>query len=127
MLALRQEVLRAPLGLDIYAESLCEEASQWLYGLIDNDQLMACLIAKPVDDTTAKLRQMAVSPAAQGKGYGAILLRYVEQQLTAKGIHHITLHARCSASEFYTKAGYGIQSEVFAEVGIPHVSMAKDL
>ncbi len=127
MLELRQQVLRAPLGLDIYTEHLTDEADQWLFGLVADDQLMACLIAKPVDADTAKLRQMAVNPFAQGNGYGAALLKFVEQKLVEKGIRNFTLHARCTASDFYSKAGYSVQSEVFAEVGIPHVAMVKSL
>ena len=80
--ALRQAVLRAPLGLDLFTEDLAAERDQWHFGLFDDaGTLVACAIALPLSSTRAKIRQMAVQPAHQRKGCGRQLLTAVQATL----------------------------------------------
>ena len=58
---LRQAVLRAPLGMNLYDEDLSQEREQLHFGIFDESRcLLACVVAVPVSGTEAKLRQMAV-------------------------------------------------------------------
>jgi predicted GNAT family N-acyltransferase len=88
---------------------------------------VASVIASPVGPGEAKIRQMAVAAAAQGRGVGRQLMTAMEVQLRQRGIRHVGLHARVSAAEFYRRLGYHSVGETFVEVGLPHVQMEKRL
>jgi predicted GNAT family N-acyltransferase len=121
---LRNEVLRLPLGLNLYEEDLGSEAAQWHFGLFsDQGDLLACVIVVPLDSTTAKIRQMAVRPNQQQSGLGSKLLTAVHDDCRQRGVQRITMHARVSAIGFYQRLGYTITSAEFVEVTIPHVVM----
>jgi len=125
---LRNEVLRLPLGLNLYSEDLELEKEQWHFGLFDHDTaLIACVIAVPQASGQAKLRQMAVKAGHEGKGIGRRLLLSVEELLVARGATQLSLHARISAGGFYEKLGYVYSGVPFIEVGIPHIRMEKQL
>ena len=126
--ALRQAVLRAPLGLDLRDEDLSAERAQHHFGLFDEaGVLVACAIAQPLSPTETKIRQMAVRPSHQGQGCGRRLLEGVEAQLAERGCTRLVLHARLSAAGFYAKLGYGRTGDEFTEVGLPHIRMEKRL
>ena len=125
---LRQAVLRAPLGLNLYDEDLDAERGQWHFGLFDPSAgLVACVIAVPLASTSAKIRQMAVHPAQQGRGHGRTILQHLEAHLARRGSVHLNMHARLTAVGFYEKLGYARSGPEFIEVGIPHVRMEKHL
>ncbi len=125
---LRDEVLRAPLGLKFSKEELSAEKDELRYGLLDkNERLAACLLVRILNSNLAKLRQMAVREELRGKGVGRELLQKVESELKKKNFTMIELHARMYAKVFYEKLGYTPIGEIFTEVGIPHVKMVKDL
>lgn len=124
---LRQAVLRGPLGLDLFQEDLAGEADQLHFGLFEAAELLACVVAKPTSPTAVQLRQMAVDPTQQGRGYGRRLLGSVEPALVERGYTSVTLHARVPAIGFYEKLGYRPVGDEFEEVGIAHVEMQKDL
>ena len=124
---LRQRVLRAPLGLDLFGEDLTAERSQFHHGLFDGEKLVACAIAVPLSPQEIKIRQMAVDPAYQGRGFGRQLLEGIEAIWAAKAIRHLSLHARLSAEGFYAKLGFSRAGPEFTEIGLPHVKMVKHL
>jgi predicted GNAT family N-acyltransferase len=127
-LHLRQQVLRAPLGLNLADEDLEAERAQQHFGLFDdNGILLACVIAAPLSPSLVKLRQMAVATAYQQQGLGRTLLSGVESVLLAGGVTTLTLHARWTAVGFYRRLGYATQGERFIEIGLPHVEMRKRL
>lgn len=125
--ALRQEVLRRPLGLNLYDEDLNAEAAQRHYGLFDGDALRACIVAVPMPAHAVKLRQMAVSPEMQGRGLGRKLMEQVEAELVRHGWVSATLHARATAVGFYAKLGYQVVGGEFIEVSLRHFKMEKHL
>ena len=126
--ALRHEVLRVPLGLDLYAENLAAESDQLHFGLfVETDGLVACVIAVPEAPGQARFRQMAVRPAHQGRGFGRTLLAAVEADLRARGFFRFHLHARLTAAGFYATLGYTPDGPGFTEVGLPHVRMIKTI
>lgn len=124
---LRQEVLRRPLGLNLYDQNLSVEAEQRHFGLFEAETLLASIIVAPLSANEVKLRQMAVSPSVQGRGYGRKLLECVEEEWIQLGYTSASLHARISAKGFYTKLGFRAIGNEFEEVGIPHVQMVKSL
>lgn len=126
--ALRQRVLRAPLGLNLYNENLDAEKDQLHFGLFDDaGRLVASVTVVVLSPTEAKLRQMAVAPEQQRRGCGRLLMQRVEAVLLQRGLTHLSLHARKTATGFYTGLGYTTRGEDFIEVGIPHVEMSKVL
>jgi len=122
---LRHEVLRVAIGLSLHNEDLSNERNQLHFGLFDEDELVACVIAVPLSATEAKIRQMAVSQEHQGKGCGRRVIEGLERHLAVRGVTHFSMHARMSAVGFYEKLGYSKVGEKFTEVGIPHVRMEK--
>lgn len=131
MLDLRNEVLRKPLGLSFTAEQLQQEINDiFIAGfttLNDKEILAGCCILTPISENTVQLRQMAVSPALQGKGTGKEIILFAEAYARKNNFDILTMHARKEATGFYQKLGYDFCGEEFTEVGIPHYEMRKNL
>jgi len=132
MLRLRHDVLRKPLGLNLYQQDLSQEANYWHFGLFDDNagkgqQLLACLIIVPLDKHHGLLKQMAVDPQNQGQRLGKQLIAEAEQYLTTQGMKQLELSARQQAIGFYQKLGYQPIGEPYIEVTISHQLMRKDL
>jgi ribosomal protein S18 acetylase RimI-like enzyme len=126
--ALREEVLRQPLGLSLKGEDLTKEKDQLHFGLFEPPhQLVACAIAVRLSPNEAKIRQMAVSPSHQRRGLGRKIMKAVEKNLRARGYTSLELDARSSAVRFYEKLGYRVVGEGFMEVTVPHFRMAKEV
>jgi histidinol-phosphate aminotransferase len=127
MCELRDEVLRKPIGLRLSpAETEKDRGDILLVGL-ENGRVVACCILTEMDRTSVKLRQMAVSPACQGKGIGKSLLLFAEKTAREKQYDTICLHARKIAYGFYEKQNYSVVGKEFTEVGIPHFEMTKTI
>ena len=92
-----------------------------------DDDLRACVVARPLSPREARIRQMAVSPAHQRIGLGRRLMAGVEDILKARGFERIVLDARTSAAGFYERLGYVSAEDEFVKLGVPHVKMSKDL
>ena len=126
-LALRDRLLRRPLGLRFSQEDLSQESRHWHFGLVDQEQLIACVVIVPLDDQRAKLRQMVVDEPWQRSGHGAALIRQTESNLVARGIKDIELNAREPVIGFYESLGYRPEGLPFIEVTITHQKMVKEL
>ena len=126
-LALRERVLRIPIDLVLSAEDIADEDQQRHFVMLDGDDLVACVVIKPLHTATVKLRQMAVSPQYQRQNVGRDMIMAVEGVLIRSGTTHIEMSARKSASGFYEKLGYHASGEPYTEQGIPHVRMEKSL
>ena len=126
-LALRNALLRKPIGLDLYLEDLSREDGDYHIGAFREGALVGCLILTPVGNENIKMRQVAVKEADQGLGIGSRLVAYSEGFAGAKGYSRIVLAARKTAVGFYERLGYGVIGDAFIEVGIPHFVMMKDL
>ena len=124
---LRQEILRQPLGLDLFAEDLSKEINCRHFGVLSNKQLIAYLLVVPQLEDCVILRQMCVIEACRGQGVGRQLIRHVEDSLRESIITKVELAARVPAVPFYEKLGYRCISEEFDSVGIPHRKMMKNL
>lgn len=127
MVALRDQILRKPLGLTFSVQDLEKDKNDLLLvsRYPDKGVITGCCILTPLDERTAQLRQMAVAIFCQGKGLGSGLLAYAENVAKERHFEYICLHARKVAVDFYKKHGYTIESDQFVEVGIPHFEMMK--
>lgn len=126
--ALRHLVLRQPLGLEYTPEQLAAEYDQiHLAGFDATGALIAYLNLTPVDTQTVKMRQVAVTPALQGKGIGTQLVNASEALAIDRGFGTMILHARETAVPFYLRLGYSTVGGRFEEVTIPHFKMEKAL
>lgn len=129
MLALRNRVLRHPLGRVLDEEDLADEEKQFLFALFSEtgEEMLACVCVRKICSTAYKLRQMAVAEPMRGRGLGRHLVREVEQVLAARGGDFVELHARSTAVGFYENLGYQCVGPMFHEVGIAHIKMQKRL
>ena len=125
--ALRNEVLRMPLGLAFSEEELHEEKDSFHLASWSGDALMACLVLKTLTDTQLQMRQLAVRESCRRQGAGRALVHYAESFAKERSYGEIVLHARETARGFYEKLGYQVEGDSFTEVGLPHVAMRKKL
>ena len=128
-LELRNELLRVPLGMDLFDgtyDDLSQEHRYYHYGAFDEaGQLIASILAIPTSPTEIRIKQMAVAADMQNQGIGKRLFMVFEAFLLNLGFQVFVLHARQVAAGFYRNLGYKIKGEAFEEVGIPHYRMTK--
>lgn len=124
-LELRDRLLRAPLGLSFDADDVAAEKGQLHFAMLDGKNVIACVVAVPINQGRVKLRQMAVQEDLQGSGVGRSLVEQVESVLVDRGFKTVELHARDIAVGFYEKLGYQTVGDPFEEVSIPHYKMVK--
>jgi ribosomal protein S18 acetylase RimI-like enzyme len=124
--ALRQLLLRKPLGLSLSQHELHAEEDQLHLAAIAGETVVASLSVIWMDDH-ARIRQMAVDVEWQGSGIGRALLQAAEMIILSRSLHRVELHARVSAQRFYEKAGYHVTSNEYIEVTLPHRTMSKTL
>jgi len=74
-----------------------------------------------------KIGRVAVLGAARGRGVGTALMDALHDVARAHGLARVWCNAQVSAAPFYTKLGYRVVGERFAEAGIEHVRMERDL
>lgn len=127
--ALRQRVLREPLGLmyshtDIHAERSQRHLTGWMKdnlvgGLILTDQGM------PPGD--CKIRQVAVRERIQGTGIGRELMEVAMDAAREDGYQRVVIHSRKNVIPFYSRLGFVEEGEKFFEVGLPHKRMVLEL
>ncbi len=126
-LALRDAVLRRPLGVEIDEEELARDRTGRHFAALLDGAVIACAGLYPDGPGRMRLRHMAVAPAMQGTGVGAKLIGFAEEQARASGVARIETHARCMARRFYEQRGYAAAGEEFDEHTIPHILMEKAL
>ncbi|MFW2403167.1 MAG: GNAT family N-acetyltransferase [Gammaproteobacteria bacterium] len=124
---LRQEILRVPLGLNLYDEDLDAEKNHVHIGLFDGDRLAGGAILIRHDDAVGQLRQMLVVPDLRNRGLGRGIVDGVEAAARARAMPTLFLHARLIAVDFYRRCGFATVGDEFISHGIPHVRMEKSL
>jgi GNAT superfamily N-acetyltransferase len=77
----------------------------------------ACFGATPATDGTYDLYWLAMDPAAQGRGVGRALVRWVEQELGRRGARVLVVETSSRADyertrEFYARGGYAEAARV---------------
>lgn len=122
--ALRQAVLRKPLGLDIANDNLAQEWNQVHLGWVDRDRgLLACCCLQDMGEKGWKMRQVAVHPESQGMGLGRKLVEASAAFAKTQNAPGLYCHARATAVPFYEACGWKREGELFKEVGIDHYTM----
>lgn len=76
-------------------------------------------------DDYAKIGRMAVLASHRGTGLGARVLDALEREAASHGVRCFKLSAQLHARGFYERCGYAAHGDVYDDVGIPHVDMAK--
>lgn len=124
--ALREEILRKPLGLNFTKEELeLEKEHVHIAGFLGHE---LCTTAVLVPDGNAlKMQRVASKAQFQGKGIGSALMHFCEEYAKQHGFKSIYCHARSTAVQFYLKNQYLLESEPFDEDGIPHRKMRKTI
>ena len=126
-LALRNEILRKPIGLDLYSEDLSQEHKDCHIGAFIDGELVGCLILTPLGNGEVKMRQVAAREAYQGLGIGRRLVEFSELVAKENKYSAIVLTARKTAVGFYEKLGYRVVGGELMEVGIPHFRMVEEI
>lgn len=126
-IALRDRILRRPLGLYFSEAQLSAEADEFHLTAWENDRLLACLCLKPIDAFTLQMRQVAVLEERQGQGIGQQLIQFAEDFAREHLYRKMILHARDTAVPFYLKLGYTPVGAPFIEVTILHQAFEKKL
>jgi len=125
---LRDIILRKPLKLEFTPEQLASEHDSFHFAYMNPEyEMLGCLVMKPVDMETVRMRQVAVSNEYQNKGIGTSMVFFVEKWAKERGFSKIILHARDVSIPFYDKLCYNKKGKAFFEVGIEHFVMEKDL
>ena len=127
VLALRDEVLRKPLGLNFSQAEIDAEKNNIHMAALEDDRMLGCCMLVDEGQKTVRLRQMAVVNDVQGKGIGRALMQFAENLARDRGYQRITMHARKNAIGFYEKMGYTKTGNEFMEITIPHYVMEKEL
>jgi predicted GNAT family N-acyltransferase len=138
-LALREEVLLRPVGLDIEGFQAefpgAEERFEHFVAVFNHplgDRVIGCatLLVENGDGAgegavgVGKLMQMAVDPQRQGEGIGRRLVVAVESRAFGElGLRELYCHAREDVVGFYAALGWEVEGDGFEEVGIPHRRM----
>ncbi len=105
---LRWRILRAPWRQPKGSEQVDDDKTSFHAMIRKNEKVIACGRIHLIDDKTAQVRFMAVDDAFQGKGVGAVVLRFLEEHVIQKNIKKIILQAREEAISFYVRNGYSI-------------------
>jgi hypothetical protein len=125
--ALRDEVLRRPLGRVLSATDIERDKEGVHFVAVQGGEVVGCAGLYPQGEDVMRLRQMAVSPRLQGQNVGASLLAFAEDWARKNAVTCIETHARMVAVGFYERCGYEAYGDAFEEVGIPHIKMRKSL
>ena len=105
-LALREAVLRMPLGLSLTDEERADDALRRHFCATVQGAVVGSVSLKKLDSGTVQLRQMAVAEERRRKGIGARLLARAEDWASGEGYRLIVLNARLGADGFYAAHGY---------------------
>jgi len=125
---LRFTVLREPWGQLKGGEILKDEAQADHAMVVDTETNKIVGVARMQTNspTQGQVRCVAVSPHAQGKGVGKLLMNYLEDIAQQKGFTEMILDARENAVKFYLSIGYKILEESYLLFGeIQHWKMRK--
>ena len=126
-LALRDEILRVPLGMSIYRENLAGETEDFHIGAFRGSVLVGTAVLSPHGGEEMQIRQVAVIEELRGHGIGTRLVRFAQEVAKGHGCRRIVIHARKPAVPFYEKLGYRVEGEEFVEVTVPHRQMCFEL
>jgi dihydrofolate reductase/predicted GNAT family N-acyltransferase len=122
--ALREEILRKPLGLNFTKEELeLEKDHVHIAGFLGQEMCTTAVLVP--EGNEMKVQRVASKAQFQGMGIGSALMHFCEEYAKRYGFKSIYCHARGTAVQFYLKNQYLLENEPFDEDGIPHRKMRK--
>jgi predicted GNAT family N-acyltransferase len=124
--ALRNDILRKPLGMAFSPEELEQEKDKMHVAGFMGGAVCATAMLVP-QGTACRMQRVAVKAGLQSQGIGGQLLKFCEAQARRQGFSEIYCHARHTAMNFYLKHQFIPEGEPFDEIGIPHLRMRKRL
>lgn len=126
MVALRNAVLRLPLGLTLSEPELERDRDMThLAAISEEGGVIGTALLTQTQNGEAWVRQVCVAPEFHGLGIGARLMERAEDEARKQGFAQMVVMARDSAEPFYQRIGYMPEGDYFAEQGIPHIQMRK--
>jgi predicted GNAT family N-acyltransferase len=126
-LALREAILRRPLGLTISADELADDETRQHFCALWQGRVVGSVSLKPLGEALLQLKQMAVAQDRQRRSIGRQLLVHAEGWGRSSGFQLMTLNARIGIEGFYAAHGYVVAGNPFEENTIPHIRMTKPL
>ena len=133
-LELRNEVMRKPLGRNIYDEDFSCEANQIIIGAFETNSyfsnlLIGCGVISDQGQNTWLVEYLCIDTVLQRKGVGTALMQCLEKIAMDRGATRMVLDARKSAIDFYLRLGYMPKGEIFEKAIAPggHLFMEKEL
>ena len=80
-----------------------------------------------VDQTSARLRKMAILPEMQGRGCGSRIIDSATDHLASNGVTRIWCDVRVSAAGFYNRLGFEIYGDAFLKNGVNYRQAHRNL
>lgn len=80
-----------------------------------------------IENNKGRIGRLAVRAEFRGRGIGKAIMLRMEKEARLKGLSELYFHAQVHALGFYEKLGYISRGEKFAEAGIDHIEMFKNL
>lgn len=121
-LALRNKVMRIPLGLNIYEEDFSSEQDALMVGMFESENLLGVGVMSN-HGPDYKLEYLCIDSEIQSCGIGASLLEHLEERAKEQGAEKISMDARVSAKKFMRVTAMK-QSEIFSCSTMPRWSIS---
>lgn len=127
-LALRNRVMRKPLGLNIADEDFSHEKNKTIIGAFKQQDLLGVGVLSNKNDVYT-IDYLCVDSNIQSKGLGTALIKELEAIAIKNKAVKICLEARVSAMNFYKKHGYKEYGEVYlmSHAPVDHIRMEKNV
>jgi GNAT superfamily N-acetyltransferase len=133
---LRRRVLRNDDPAIYHPDSRDDEETSWHYGGFLGSRLVVSASFYPsappmnTELVSMQLRYMATDFDVQGRGYGARVLAFAEEDLRARGVEQVWANGRDTALGFYESVGWQRvegSEHLSAETMLPHTVIFKRL
>lgn len=125
--ALRDAVLRAPLGRESSANMIERDRTGRHFVAIADEKVIACVGFYPDGAGAAELRHLVVAEKARRSGVARRLVAFAEETMAANGVRRVRASARVDAVPFYEAAGYQASGDVFMRRATAHRLVDKEL
>jgi GNAT superfamily N-acetyltransferase len=126
-LALRDAVLRAPLGRESSATTIERDRTGRHFVALSGEMVIGCVGLYPEGSGVAVLRHLAVTEDMRRQGVARRLVAFAEERIGVDGVTFIEAEARVEAIPFYEAAGYATTGEIYVKHGVPHRLVSKPL
>lgn len=123
----RWENLRKPLGLQRGSEQDELEKVALHIAAFNDEKIIGVSRLQIENDSTARIRYMAVDNRIRNQGIGTRLLVELEEIAKTKDVNTCWLYARDTAVSFYLKNNYQIKGTADSDLEISHLRMEKTL